>query len=85
MADQANSATFRDNYKVLKDTADWLAKPGEVDIDQLVPKVDTAMKAYSVCKQRLETVRAKLNQYFKDEDGKPADDHSDLAPEEEAF
>lgn len=86
MADQANSTTFRENYRVLKETADWLAKPGEADIDQLVPKVEAAMTAYSACKERLDTVRAKLNQYFKDEPGVPTDDRTDKAPEDdEAF
>ena len=35
------------------------------DIDQLVPKVETAMKAYVICKDRLDKVQATLGQYFQ--------------------
>ncbi len=48
----------------LKETADWLSGQNEPDIDQLVPKVETAMKAYSICKDRLDKVQATLGQYF---------------------
>jgi exodeoxyribonuclease VII small subunit len=58
------------NYKVLKATADWLSGQKEPDIDQLVPKVETAMKAYSICKDRLDKVQATLGQYFQ-KDGAP--------------
>ena len=66
MSDEAANGTYRDNYRVLRETAEWLSKPGEPDIDLLVPKVEAAMKAYQVCKDRIETVRAKLNTYFDD-------------------
>lgn len=65
-----DSASFNKNYKVLKDTADWLSTQKEPDIDQLVPKVETAMKAYQICKDRLSKVQETLGQYFdKDEVG----------------
>jgi exodeoxyribonuclease VII small subunit len=72
MADenQLDSASLNKNYKVLKDTADWLSTQKEPDIDQLVPKVEKAMGAYKICKDRLDKVQATLGQYFqKDEDG----------------
>ena len=38
------------------------------DIDQLVPKVEKVMQAYSICKDRLTKVQETLGQYFeKDE------------------
>jgi exodeoxyribonuclease VII small subunit len=67
---QLDSASFNKNYKVLKDTADWLSTQKEPDIDQLVPKVESAMKAYQICKDRLAKVQETLGQYFdKDEAG----------------
>lgn len=65
MSETANTASFNKNYKVLKDTADWLSQQKEPDIDQLVPKVESAMQAYKVCKTRLDAVQATLSQYFE--------------------
>jgi exodeoxyribonuclease VII small subunit len=84
MSDQPDSKTFRENYKVLKEAADWLAKPGEADIDSLVPRVEAAMKAYQNCKDRLETVRAKLNQYFDKEPPQGFEDQPDGDEEADA-
>ena len=44
---QLDSTSFNKNYQVLKQTADWLSTQKEPDIDQLVPKVEKAMQAYS--------------------------------------
>lgn len=65
MSEVLDSASFNKNYKVLKDTADWLSGQKEPDIDQLVPKVEKAMRAYSICKERLDKVQATLGQYFQ--------------------
>ena len=62
---QLDSASFNKNYKVLKETADWLSGQKEPDIDQLVPKVEKAMKAYTICKDRLDKVQATLGQYIQ--------------------
>jgi exodeoxyribonuclease VII small subunit len=66
---QLDSTSFNKNYKVLKDTADWLSSQKEPDIDQLVPKVERAMGAYKICKDRLDKVQATLGQYFQKEGG----------------
>jgi exodeoxyribonuclease VII small subunit len=76
---QLDSASFNKNYKVLKDTADWLSTQKEPDIDQLVPKVETAMKAYQICKDRLAKVQETLGQYF--ETRPSADGDEDDIPE----
>ena len=75
-----DSESFNKNYKVLKETADWLTKQGEPDIDQLVPKIETAMRAYAICKDRLDKVQETLGQYLggekakaKSADDKPID------------
>src|SRR3954465_1012637 len=64
---ELDGASFNKNYKVLKETADWLSNQKEPDIDQLVPKVETAMKAYTICKDRLDKVQATLGQYFQND------------------
>jgi exodeoxyribonuclease VII small subunit len=64
-----DSTSFNKNYKVLKETADWLSTQKEPDIDQLVPKVEKAMKAYSICKDRLTKVQETLGQYFEESAG----------------
>jgi exonuclease VII small subunit len=63
----SDSASFNNSYKVLKDTADWLSKQEEPDIDQLVPRVEEAMQAYHVCKERLEKVKETLGKYLQPE------------------
>ena len=57
-----DSGSFNKNYRVLKETADWLSKQEEPDIDQLVPKVERAMQAYRICKDRLDRVKETLGQ-----------------------
>lgn len=65
MSDDLDSGSFNKNYKILKETADWLSGQKEPDIDQLVPKVEKAMKAYKICKDRLDAVQTTLAQYFE--------------------
>jgi exodeoxyribonuclease VII small subunit len=60
-----DSSSFNKNYQVLKQTADWLSTQREPDIDQLVPKVEKAMKAYQICKDRLTKVQETLGRYFE--------------------
>jgi exodeoxyribonuclease VII small subunit len=69
MSDELDSNSFNKSYKVLKETADWLSTQKEPDIDQLVPKVEKAMKAYAICKDRLTKVQETLGQYFEKNDG----------------
>ena len=64
-----DSTSFNKNYKVLKETADWLSTQKEPDIDQLVPKVEKAMKACSICKDRLTKVQETLGRYFEKDEG----------------
>src|SRR5271157_2317393 len=60
-----DSTSFNKNYQVLKQTADWLSTQKEPDIDQLVPKVEKAMQAYQICKDRLTKVQETLEKYFE--------------------
>src|SRR3954471_11416701 len=70
---QLDSTSFNKNYQVLKQTADWLSTQKEPDIDQLVPKVEKAMQAYSICKERLTKVQETLGQYFEKDEEKSED------------
>ena len=70
---ELDSASFSKNYRILKETADWLSKQEEPDIDQLVPKVERAMQAYRICKDRLDRVKQTLGQYLQG-DTRPAGD-----------
>jgi exodeoxyribonuclease VII small subunit len=70
---EMDSGSFNKNYRILKETADWLSKQEEPDIDQLVPKVERAMQAYRICKDRLDRVKETLGQYLQG-DAPPAGD-----------
>ncbi len=52
--------TYRENYETLRQIAQRLSEQEEIDIDQLVPMVDEATKAYQVCKARIEAVEKAL-------------------------
>ena len=69
---ELDSTSFNRNYAILKETADWLAGQQEPDIDQLVPKVEKAMRAYAICKDRLDAVQETLGRYLQPKDGASA-------------
>jgi len=56
-----SAESFKENYQKLQDIAQKLANSGEVDIDELVPMVDDATRAYQLCKSRIEAVETALN------------------------
>ena len=68
MSEQLDSQSFNQNYKILKETAQWLSEQRDPDIDQLVPRVEKAMEAYRICKSRLKTVEDTLGKYFEKND-----------------
>ncbi len=59
-ADGLNRESFNQNDAILKKTAEWLSRQGEPDMDELVPKVEQAMRAYVICKDRLNQVQEAL-------------------------
>lgn len=60
-AKQTTSDSFRANYAKLQEIAQKLSNTDEVDIDELVPMVDEATRAYQLCKSRIEAVESALN------------------------
>ncbi len=62
----SDANTFTENYKQLNEIARTLRMQEEPDIDALVPMVETATKAYKVCKQRIEEVKLALKEHFKE-------------------
>lgn len=60
-AKQTNPDSFRANYVKLQEIAQKLSNTDEVDIDELVPMVDEATRAYQLCKSRIEAVESALN------------------------
>ncbi|AZR82097.1 MULTISPECIES: exodeoxyribonuclease VII small subunit [Piscirickettsiaceae] len=60
MADSTNES-YQKNYAKLQEIAQKLSNSEEIDIDELVPMVDEATRAYQVCQSRIEAVEAALN------------------------
>jgi exodeoxyribonuclease VII small subunit len=64
----SNPESFKENYARLQAIADQLAQSQEVDIDQLVPMVDEASRAYQICKSRLDAVETALSKRLDKEE-----------------
>ncbi|MGE4500198.1 MAG: exodeoxyribonuclease VII small subunit [Hydrogenovibrio sp.] len=60
MADSTNES-YQKNYAKLQEIAQKLSNSEEIDIDELVPMVDEATRAYQICQSRIEAVEAALN------------------------
>ncbi|WP_319557560.1 exodeoxyribonuclease VII small subunit [Thiomicrorhabdus sp.] len=63
----SQSESFKDNYLTLQTIAQKLSNNNEIDIDELIPMVDEATKAYQLCKQRIEAVEQALNSRLDNE------------------
>lgn len=59
--------SFKDNYQKLQEIAQKLSDTSDVDIDELVPMVDEATRAYQLCKSRIEAVESALNNRLESE------------------
>lgn len=65
---QGLGESYRENYALLKGVAEDLRKAQEVDVDELLPKVEMASKAHSYCRTRIEEAQKVLDTIFgKDE------------------
>lgn len=68
MSKTTKAESFKENYAKLQQIANQLTQTDEVDIDQLVPMVDDASRAYQICKSRLDAVEAALSQRLDQEE-----------------
>ncbi len=64
--------SFNAAYEVLKNNAVLLSHQQEPDIDQLLPLVEESIKAYNICKARLEAVQQVLEKQI----GAAASEHN---------
>jgi len=69
-----SAETFKENYDKLQQIAQKLSNSGEVDIDELVPMVDDATRAYQICKSRIEAVESALNTRLESEPSEASDE-----------
>lgn len=63
-----STESFKENYQKLQDIAQKLSDASEVDIDELVPMVDDATRAYQLCKSRIEAVESALSNRLETEE-----------------
>ncbi len=63
---------FTPNYEILKEIAENLRVQREANIDELIPMIEKATKAYKICKTRLEEVKVALEQYMPQTNEEPA-------------
>ncbi|MDX1795308.1 MAG: exodeoxyribonuclease VII small subunit [Hydrogenovibrio sp.] len=53
--------SYQQNYEKLQEIAQKLSQSDGIDIDELVPMVDEATRAYNLCQSRIEAVESALN------------------------
>lgn len=56
--------SFNESYSILKEISDKLRNQSEPNIDELIPLLQKATTAYSVCKNRLESVKLALKDHL---------------------
>lgn len=61
MSTANNNESYQKNYAKLQEIAQKLSHSEDIDIDELVPMVDEATRAYQQCQSRIEAVEAALN------------------------
>jgi len=56
---------FSKNYQILQEISDKLSSQNEPDIDNLVPMIEEATRAYQICKKRLDKVKLALADHLE--------------------
>lgn len=64
MLEKDTTESFNQSYETLKKIAETLRNQREPNIDELIPMVEQATKAYKVCQGRLEAVKMALEAYL---------------------
>jgi len=67
--------SFKENYQKLQEIAQKLSDTSEVDIDELVPMVDDATRAYQLCKSRIEAVESALSNRLENDSKNDSMEH----------
>lgn len=67
MVSEINTESFNENYQILKGVAETLRNQQDPDIDSLIPLVDKATSAWTVCKSRIEAVQKMLGERLPEE------------------
>ena len=72
MTNKIHSAeNFSKSYETLKTIAETLRNQREPNVDELIPMLEEATKAYKICKSRLESVQLALKEYLPQSDAEP--------------
>ena len=58
----ASTRQYADNYRILLEVAERLRKGGAEDVDTLVGDFRRGMDAYRSCQERLDAIRAEVDQ-----------------------
>ena len=66
--------SFNQNYEILKNIAETLRNQREPNIDELIPMIEQATRAYKVCQERLEAVKIALQEYLPQKNGTPTEE-----------
>lgn len=61
MTKKTESKTFEENYKTLERLAEELQE-NQISVDELVPRVQTALAAFKVCRGVLKETESKLSE-----------------------
>lgn len=60
MANQENQTPYKESLATLKRISENMRNQTDPDIDAIIPQVDEATKAYSICNERIEKVKTLL-------------------------
>lgn len=60
--------SYQENYNKLQEIAQKLSQSDSIDIDELVPMVDEATRAYQLCQSRIEAVESALSKRLDKQD-----------------
>lgn len=64
MKEKSSADNFSHSYDTLKKIAESLRNQREPNVDELIPMLEEATKAYKICQSRLEAVQLALKNYL---------------------
>lgn len=54
--------TYQENYQTLKRISEELSNDSDLNIDTILPKIETAIKAYNECSDRLNNIEKAIQE-----------------------